>query len=152
VIAHGTGASEINGHPDSWLENVTLDNVKLFLSEDPNGAYQHTSSALTLHQARNFTMKDVEVHWEKPFSPKWQSGLTVEDVSGLLLDRVSIDTPPASTAPAIRMKQAKDVTVRNSRVASIHLDGDHTGGVRILQTDAKITTGPSLPKGAIEQR
>ncbi len=107
VIAHGTGASEINGHPDSWLENVTLDNVKLFLSEDPNGGYQHTSSALMLHHARNFTMRNVEVHWEKPHSPKWQNGLTVEDVSGLILDRVRIDAPPGSSAPPIKMNRVE---------------------------------------------
>jgi hypothetical protein len=148
VIAHGTGASEINGHPDSWLENVTLDNVKLFLSEDAQGAYQHTTSALMLHQARNFTMKNVEVYWEKPFSPKWQHGLTVEDVNGLLLENVSIDGAPS----AIRMNQVAGVTVRNSRVASIHLDGDRSRGIRIQQTPAKITTGPKLAQGAIEQR
>jgi polygalacturonase len=148
VIAHGTGASEINGHPDSWLEKVTLDNVKLFVSEDPQGAYQHTTSALMLHQARNFTMKNVEVHWEKPFSPKWQHGLTVEDVNGLLLDNVSIDGAPS----VIKMNQVAGVTVRNSRVATIRLDGDRSSGIRIEQTPANITTGTKLAKGAIEQR
>jgi polygalacturonase len=107
VIAHGTGTSEINGHPDSWLENVTLDDVKLFLAEDPNGGYQHTSTALKLHHARNFTMRNVEVHWEKPHSPKWQNGLTVEDVSGLILDGVRIDAPPGSNAPAIKMNRVE---------------------------------------------
>ena len=35
VIARGKGSSVINGHPDSWLEGITLENVKLFLSSDP---------------------------------------------------------------------------------------------------------------------
>jgi len=112
VIAHGTGASEINGHPDSWLENITLDNVKLFLSEDPQGAYKHTSSALILHHARNFTMRNVEVHWEKPYSLKWQNGLTVEDVSGLTLAGVRIDAPPGATTPAVKMNRVDGLAQR----------------------------------------
>ncbi|HWF46951.1 MAG TPA: glycosyl hydrolase family 28 protein, partial [Bryobacteraceae bacterium] len=40
VIAHGAGASVINGHPASWLEGVRLDNVKLFLSHDPRAPYE----------------------------------------------------------------------------------------------------------------
>jgi hypothetical protein len=101
-----------------------------------------------LHQARNFTMKNVEVYWEKPFSPKWQHGLTVEDVNGLLLENVSIDGAPS----AIRMNQVTGVTVRNSHVATIHLDGDRSSAIRIQQTQAKITMGPKLAQGAIEQR
>ena len=37
VIAHGDGTSEINGHPDSWLDNIHFDNVRLFVSRDPDG-------------------------------------------------------------------------------------------------------------------
>ena len=74
VIAHGTGASALNGHPDSWLDGIRLDNVRLFVSHDPQAPYENTRAALTLRDARNFTMKDVEIRWEKPESPRGKPG------------------------------------------------------------------------------
>jgi polygalacturonase len=44
AIAHGTGASVINGHPSSWLEGVRLDNVKLFVSSNPGALAPLTST------------------------------------------------------------------------------------------------------------
>jgi len=35
IIARGKGTSMINGHPESFLEGVSLENIKLFLSSDP---------------------------------------------------------------------------------------------------------------------
>ena len=39
IIAHGQGSCEIRGHRDSPLLNVSLENVKFFLSTDPKAAY-----------------------------------------------------------------------------------------------------------------
>ena len=63
VIAHGQGTSIINGHPDSWLERVSLENVKLFLATDPSAAYDRSVNAMQFRWARNLTVKDVEVVW-----------------------------------------------------------------------------------------
>ena len=35
VIVHCQGASTIYGHPDSWLDGVTFENIKFFISSDP---------------------------------------------------------------------------------------------------------------------
>jgi len=35
VIAHVQGGSLIGGHPESWLDGISLENVKLFLSTAP---------------------------------------------------------------------------------------------------------------------
>ncbi len=83
VIAHGTGTSTINGHPDSWLDGIRFDNVRLFVSHDPQAPYENTQSALNLRYARNVTMKDVEIRWEKPESPTWKTGLQVDQRRGL---------------------------------------------------------------------
>ncbi len=32
VIAHGQGTSAMQGHPDSWLEGIRLNHVRLFVS------------------------------------------------------------------------------------------------------------------------
>src|SRR5437867_7793010 len=83
VIARGKGTSGINGHPNSWLENVSLENVKLWLSHDPESPIEKAVDAIKVRWAKNLKLKDVEVSWDKPESGKWESALNVEDVNGL---------------------------------------------------------------------
>ncbi len=142
IIAHGTGTSAINGHPDSWLDGIRLENVRLFVSHDPQAAYENTESALTLRDARNFTMKDVEIHWEKPESPTWKAGLQVDNVTDLLLD--SMDVPTRMT-----LKDVQNVTVRNSHAPAIHVSGARSRKIRLLDTEGTLTTDPEVGKGAV---
>ena len=148
VIAHGTGTSTINGHPDSWLENIHFDNVRLFLSHDPAGPYENTRTAIALRQARNFSMKDVEIRWEQPYSTTWRSALTAEDVEDLRIDTVDMEAAPASTSPVIELTNANNVTLQSSEAATIHL-GKNTHRVRLLQTDSKISADPDVSKDSI---
>jgi polygalacturonase len=152
VIAHGTGTSAINGHPDSWLENVHLDNVRLFVSHDPAAPYENTRTAMALRQARNFSMRDCEIRWGQPQSATWRSGFTAEDVEDLRLDTVDVEPAPASTAPVIELTNARNVTLRSSRAATIHLAGKGTREVRVLQTDAKISADPDVSKDAVTRQ
>jgi polygalacturonase len=149
VIAHGTGTSAINGHPDSWLENIHLDNVRLFVSHDPAAPYENTRTAIALRQARNFLMKDVQVRWDQPRSATWRSGLTAEDVEHLELDTVDVEAAPASTAPVIELTNARTVTLRSSRAETIHLAGKATREVRLFETDAKISADSEVPEDAV---
>jgi hypothetical protein len=149
VIAHGTGTSGINGHPDSWLENVRLQNIRLSVSRDPQAPYENTSSAMTLRQARNFALKDVEIGWEPPVSATWRNGLVVDQVKNLELENVSIAPAPSSPAPLLTLNDADQVTVRNSDIETLHLAGKNTGSVRLIETKAKVTLDPSVKKGAV---
>jgi polygalacturonase len=145
VIAHGTGTSAINGHPDSWLDGIRLDNVRLFVSHDPQAPYENTQAALTLRDARNFTMKDVEIRWEKPESATWKAGLQVENVTDLLLD--GVDVPIRMT-----LKDAGNVTVRGSRAPVIQVSGARSRGMRLLDTVATVTTDSDVSKGAVTRQ
>jgi polygalacturonase len=149
VIAHGTGTSAINGHPDSWLENIHFDNVRLFVSHDPAAPYENTRTAMALRQARNFSMRDCEIRWSQPQSATWRSGFTAEDVEDLRLDTVDVEAAPASTAPAIELMNARNVTLRSSRAKTIHLAGKGTREVLVFQTDSKISADPDVSKDAI---
>ena len=149
MIAHGTGTSAINGHPDSWLENIHFDNVRLFVSHDPAAPYENTRTAMALRQARNFSMRDCEIRWSQPQSATWRSGFTAEDVEDLRLDTVDVEAAPASTAPAIELMNARNVTLRSSRAKTIHLAGKGTREVRVFQTDSKISADPDVSKDAI---
>jgi hypothetical protein len=149
VIAHGTGTSAINGHPDSWLENIHFDNVRLFVSHDPAAPYENTRNAITLRRARNFSMKDVQIRWDQPHSATWRTGLAAEDVEDLQLDTVDVETAPASSAPVIELTNAKNVTLRASRAETIHLAGKETRDVRVFETDSKVSADSEVSKDAV---
>jgi hypothetical protein len=144
VIAHGQGTSAIQGHPDSWLEGIRLNHVRLFVSHGAKAPYESTTAAMTLKYARDVAMKDVEIHWEKPHTATWQSGLTVDQVEDLLLEDMRIDAAPGSDQPVLRLNDAEDVTVRQSRVESIHVTGSKSKTVRLVDTESKVTTGPDV--------
>jgi hypothetical protein len=80
IIAHGKGSSLINGHPMSWLDGVTLENIKLFLSDDPSAPIQKVEHALKFRWARNLKIRGLEIVWEKPESDRWESALCFEDI------------------------------------------------------------------------
>ena len=149
VIAHGVGTSEINGHPDSWLENINFENIRLFVSRDPAGPYENTHTAMALRNARNFSLRDVEIRWEQPYSSTWRSGLTAENVEELQCDTLDVQAAPASTAPVIELTNAKKITLRSSHAETIHLAGTDTREVRLLQTDSAISTDSDVSKDAI---
>jgi hypothetical protein len=152
VIAHGVGTSEINGHPDSPLENIHFENVRLFVSHDPQGPYEVTRTAMVLRDARDFSMRDVEIRWETPYADTWQSGLTVENVEDLRCDALRIQKPPASTAPVLELKNVEDVTLRASKVETIHVAGSRSRNIKLVQTDSKIDADTDVGKETIKQQ
>jgi polygalacturonase len=149
VIAHGAGTSAINGHPDSWLDGIHLENIHLFVSHDLKAPYENTRDALTLGDARNFTMKDVEVRWEKPDSTTWQTGLRVENVQNLLLEGVDIAPAPGSHAEVLALKDADGVMLRNSRANTVHVSGRRSRKILLEDTDAAVTSEPEVAKNAV---
>ena len=139
VVAHGQGTSMIHGHPDNWLDGVSLDNIKLFVSNDPQSRLQKTVDAIKVRWARNFKLKDVEVIWDKPASAKWRSALRVDDAQDLELDGFS-GKPAAAGAPAIAFTNVDGATVRNSNAApgtELFLDiaGVRSRGIRLFGND-----------------
>ena len=149
VIAHGTGTSAINGHPDSWLDGIHLENIHLFVSHDPKAPYENTREAMTLRDARNFSMRDVEVRWEKPESPTWQTGLRVENVQNLLLDSVDIAPAPGSRGEVLSLKDVDGVTLRNSHTATVRVAGRGTRKIRLVDIDAAVTSEPEVAADAV---
>ena len=144
VIAHGQGTSGMTGHPDSWLQGIRFNHVRLFVSHAPDAPYESTATAMTLKYARDVALKDVEVRWDEPHAQTWRSGLVAEQVQDLRLEDARIDAAPGSSEPVVRLTDAEDVTVRESRIASVHVSGAKSKGVRLLGTDARVTTDPGV--------
>jgi polygalacturonase len=144
VIAHGQGTSSMQGHPDSWLQGIRLNHVRLFVSHGAEAPYESTTAAMTLQYARDVAMNDVEIAWEEPHAATWQAGLLVNQVEDLLLDGVRIDAAPGSDQPVLRLNDADGVLVRQSRIGSVQVTGSKSRAVRLVETDAKVTTDPGV--------
>ena len=111
------------GHPDSWLEGIRLNHVRLFVSHGADAPYESTTAAMTLRYARDVAMKDVEIRWEDPHAATWQSGLTADQVQDLLLEDMRIDAAPGSDQPVLRLNDADGVLIRQSQIASVDVTG-----------------------------
>ncbi len=114
IIAHGKGTCLIQGHPDSPLENVSLENIKLFLSSDIKPGYDRSVNAMQVRYAKNMKVKNLEVFWESPESPKWQSPLYFQEVKGLKLDGFT-GVPAKADFPAVVFDQVEGAAVINSQ-------------------------------------
>jgi polygalacturonase len=145
VIAHGQGTSMMRGHPDSWLQGIRLNHVRLFVAHGADAPYESTTAAMTLDYARDVQMNDVEIAWEKPYAATWQTGLVVNRVEDLELNGTRIDPVPGSTRPNVQLNDADGVLIRQSRLSSIHVSGSKSRSVRVVDTDAKITADPGVP-------
>jgi polygalacturonase len=145
VIAHGQGTSGIQGHPDSWLDGIRLNHVRLFVSHGADAPYESTTAAMTLKYARNIEMKDVDISWEEPRAATWQSGFVADQVQDLLLDNARIDPAPGSDHPVLELNDADGVIVRQSRLASVHVTGSRSKDIRLLDTETAVTADPGLP-------
>ncbi len=115
MIVHCQGTSEIAGHPERWLEGMTFDNIKFFISSDPSKPYDLATSAMIFRRARNLQLRNIEVNWEKPAYDKWESALEVDDVDGLRLKGFMGNAAfPEREIPAVRLNQVKNADVEQS--------------------------------------
>jgi polygalacturonase len=129
VIARGAGASVCNGHPDSWLDGVSFENVKLTIAHDPRFPYDKAVDALTFKQARNLRLRDLEVVWEKPGYGPWRSALRFEEVEGLVLESFhGGPAPDAKGSAAVVFDRVAGATVRASRFVPLTGIGFAIGG------------------------
>jgi Glycosyl hydrolases family 28 len=114
VIAHGQGSCLILGHPNSWLDDINLENIKLYQSTDPKAAYDRSVHAMYFHYAKNIKVKDVQVQWENPESAKWQSPLYFEEVKGLKLEGFT-GVPAKAEFPAVVLDQVEGAGIVDSQ-------------------------------------
>ena len=148
VVAHGKGSSVINGHSKSWLDGVTFDNVKLFISADSTVAYDKAVHAFKFQMARNLRLRNVEVVWEKPESTHWKSALSVEDVQGLELENFSgRQAKVGSDIPAIEFNRVNGAVVRSTRAQEgtsvlLNVLGRESRDIVLMGNDLRNTKKP----------
>jgi hypothetical protein len=158
LIAHGQGSCLILGHPNSWLEDISLENIKLYLATDPSAAYDRSVHALYFRYAKNLKVQDVQVQWEKPASAKWQSALYFQDIQGLKVKGFSgAPAQRESDNPAVVLDQVEGATivdstaqpgtkiflsVKGAKSQDIHLNGNAWHAAHIpFQIDKAVQAG-----------
>jgi hypothetical protein len=158
VIARGYGSSVCSGHPDSWLDGISLENVKLTVAHDPDFPYDKAVHGLVFKQARNLSLKDVEIAWEGPGSEKWQSALALEEVQDVVLDGIAAaQAPGAETAPAVLLDRVEFAVVRNCRAGAgtgtfLLLAGEATKDILLERNDFRRARLPyAFTLGALPQ-
>jgi hypothetical protein len=114
VIIHCQGESTIFGHPESWLSGVTFENIKFFISSNPDSPYDTAKNALSFRWVKDLRLRNVEVNWEKPAYDKWESALSLEDINGLQIDGFSGGAAwPERNIPALALGRVTNATLRN---------------------------------------
>lgn len=143
VIAKGRGASICNGHPDSWLDDIAFENVRLTIAHDPEAPYDKAVDALVFRQARNLRLKDVEIAWEGPGYAPWRSALTLDEVRDAVLDGVTAGPAPGEEdAPAVLLNEVDFAVVRNCAAAEgtdtfLVLSGEGTKDILLERNDLR---------------
>ena len=124
VIAHGQGTSMLRGHPDSWLQGIRLNHVRLFVSHGTDAPYESTTAAMTLDYARDVEMNDVEIAWEEAARGDMADRACGEPGSGPCCSMARGLTPfPVLVEPVVQLNDADGVLIRQSRLGSIHVTG-----------------------------
>lgn len=113
VIVHCQGESTIYGHPERSLEGVTFENIKFFISKDPDSPYDTATHAMSFKWINDLSLRNIEIHWEKPYYDKWENALSIQDVDGLRIDGFSGNSAfPERGIPAVILNQVANASLR----------------------------------------
>src|SRR5439155_24469873 len=106
----------MQGHPDSWLEGIRLENVRLSVASDPQAPFERGGHALQIHRARDLTLKDVQVGWGDLRAGEWQSAIAVDEAKELFIDGFRGRTAtPSAASPALSLSRVERAMIQHSR-------------------------------------
>ena len=147
VIARGRGASVCNGHPESWLDGITLDNVKLAIAHDPASPYDKAVDALTFRLAKNLSLRNIEIVWEGPDYDRWRSALLLEDIRGLEVRGFAGRQAGTAGGAAVVLDQVEDAVIRQGRAVEgtgvfLEVRGDMSRGIAVWGNDVRQAAVP----------
>jgi len=144
VVARGFGSSVCNGHPDSWLDGISFENVRLVMAHDPAAPYDKAEHAIVFKQARNLRLRDFEVVWESPLYSRWRSAFAFDEVEGLTLDGLSARQAQAGGAdPAVLFRRVSGASIRDCRAGAgtgtfLLFSGPGSRDVRLGANDVRL--------------
>jgi hypothetical protein len=163
VIARGQGSSICNGHPERWLDGITLDNVKLYISHNPAAPYDKSVHALTFRQVRNLRLRNLEIFWDEPGYGQWRSALYLEDISGLELEGLEArPADPGAEEPALLLNHVENAHISGSKAQPgtavfCEIKGERSRSINFIGNDfvqARVPyrLGPGVAPDAVKSR
>ena len=141
VVARGCSPSVCSGHADSWLEGITMRDVRLILTVDPEAPYVTPGPALIFRHVRDLRLQNIDVVWEGPPSDQWCGALDIEEVQELTLQGIHAASPPGNrSAPVIELKQVRHGTISACKAGPdtdtfLRVSGAHTEDIQIETND-----------------
>lgn len=141
VVVHCQGESRIMGHAERYLEGVTFANIKFYISSDPNSPYDTATHAMSFRWIKNLSLRNIEVHWEKPYYDKWENALAVQDVDGLHIDGFFGDAAfPERGIPAILLSNVANADLRDMQAPAganlfLKIAGTGSHDIRLFGND-----------------
>jgi polygalacturonase len=158
IIARGPGPCLVHGSADSLLENVTFDNVRITVGADPDSPWQKRPNALTIENARNVRLRNVEIAWESPGQDHWQSALVADNVHDLTLDGLAARQAPAAlNAAAVVLRQVQSAVVRDCQAAPgtgtfLACEGEATRDIVLWGNDWRHAQAPVAMSGEVDDQ
>lgn len=140
VRAHAKGSSLIHGHAERWLDHIHFENVRLTMATDPAAPFDQAEHAFQFRWAKNVTVKNVEVSWEKPTLAAWRSALSFADVSELVLEGFNGSGAWPDPVVPVVFNQVRDALIRESRTpgaatAFLQIIGQESRDIRLQGND-----------------
>lgn len=149
VMARGQGSIQITGHPESPLEEVTIENLRLAISHNPGAPYDKAVNALEVRQARKFRLRNVEITWEKPEYQKWENAVLVENVQDLEVENLRARQAKINdrSGAALVLNQVQRAVVRNCRALPetsifLKIEGQDTRDIFLDGNDLSLARKP----------
>lgn len=114
ITAHIEGYNRIVGLENKEIENVTIQNVQLFMNPESE-IDKRTDHAIKIKEAKGITIKDVYVQWdEENPEPLWKSALSMENVEQAEVSKFKARQGLVeSDYPAIQLNNCQDVLIRH---------------------------------------
>jgi hypothetical protein len=137
---------------------VTIEGLALHMSADPSAPYDKAEHALSIRNAQNLTLRDVEVFWDAPESPRWKSALALESVRGLRLDGFAArQAQSGGSDPAIALRDVEDAVLRGCTALPgteefVHVAGTKCRNIQLIANDLREARIPwGVDEGAVRE-
>lgn len=156
IRATGEAGMLVYGTPDSVIENLTFDQVKLHVRKGPlqgdyggnfdlratrdkaQSIFKHDIPAFHCEQVRGLTVSNFEVSWEEGAPDYFTEALAIERSEGVRI-KDFLGRQAQGQGAAIRVAESEDVLIRESKAAEgtdLFISQQNVGNLRVLENDA----------------
>jgi polygalacturonase len=126
ITARGDGGIFISGTPESHIEGITLDKIRITMRgklhkkwhEDPPHPFTvwgHHSAPYDIfcRYVDDMELRDIRYIWNKPEKPEWGSAMRFVEVNDLVVDGFQGRQAMDSGKPAVELSKVKNALFRN---------------------------------------